>query len=158
MYSSALTVDSQTYLRNDHGEEVNYYYEAIQVNVVENGYYTLASMSAVNTIGYIYMNNFNSSNPIENFLSQDDYSCGGNQFKLITYLQANTTYILVVTTYVPKETGQFSILAFGPNNVRLNHSEYMYYFMKDQQRSSKYRKSSHLNFYFDPKKASKSRY
>jgi hypothetical protein len=124
-YLSELTTSSQTYSRIGRCAAANYYYEAIQMNVVEDGYYTLASMSAVNTIGYIYMNNFNPFNLSENLLSQNDDSCGKDQFRLITHLRTNTTYVLVVTTSFPKDTEQFSILVSGPNNVHLNHSEYI---------------------------------
>lgn len=133
MYSSQLTANSHTYSGMDRCEEANYYYEAIQVHVVQDGYYTLASMSAINTIGYIYMNNFNSFILLENLLSQDDSSCAGDQFKIIIHLRVNTTYVLVVTTYAPRETGPFSILAYGLNSVRLNPSEYAYYFMKGER-------------------------
>ena len=91
------------------------------MNAVEDGYYTLRSMSDINTIGYIYMNNFNLFNLSENLLSENDDSCGEGQFRLITHLLANTTYVLVVTTSSPNVTGAFSILASGPSTVTLNH-------------------------------------
>lgn len=42
--------------------------------------------------------------------------------QLIPYLQKETTYILLVSTYNINMTGSFSIIAFGPNKVTLKHS------------------------------------
>ena len=127
MYSSALTADSPTYSRTG-CDMLKYYYEDIQVSVVEAGYYSLGSSSSVNTFDYIYANNFNPSIPSINLISRDDDSLNNTQLKLVIALQPNTTYVLVVTTYYPNVTGKFSVLLSGPNNISLNTiSEYTYY-------------------------------
>lgn len=122
MYPSALTANSQTYSRDC--QSSNFYYETVHLNVTTNGFYSLSSSSTIDTYGYIYKDNFNPLKPSENLLVQDDNNCNNNQFKLITELNTSTTYILVVTTYHPAKTEQFSILISGPNNVNvdLNHN------------------------------------
>ncbi|CAF3821869.1 unnamed protein product, partial [Adineta steineri] len=117
-YSSELNTSSQTYSRDC--RKSNYYYETIRMNVVETGYYALISSSNMNTFGDIYKDDFNPMNPFENLLSQDYRSCSYQDFKFIAYLHTGTTYILVVTTWSPNMTGDFSILTSGPDNITLN--------------------------------------
>jgi hypothetical protein len=108
----------------------NYYYETIQVNVIETGYYRFRSSDSIDTYGYIYEDNFNPLNPFENFLLKDDNSCLNGQFRFATVLQASTTYVLVVTTFRPNVTGSFSIIVSGPNKISLKHiSEYLHHFV-----------------------------
>jgi hypothetical protein len=118
-----------------------FYYEAIQVNVDGTGNYSLGSSGSVDTYGYIHKDNFNPFNPFDSLLSKSDEGCGPRNFKLITYLQSNTTYILVVTTYYGRKTGAFSIFVSGANNISLKHvSKYLYYVENDQHRFTEYRK------------------
>jgi len=139
VYSSELTENHQTYSRDCLVS--NYYYETIQANVVTTGLYSFSSVSDIHTFGCIYENNnFKPFNPFEKVLLKDYGGCGHGQFSLRIYLQVSTTYVLVVTTFVPNVTGVFSILVSGPDNVLLNHScEYLHCFMKDQHRSTTYR-------------------
>jgi len=132
IYSSVLIADSQTYSRLC--GRTNYYYETIQVNVVTAGSYSLSSSSTIDTYGYLYKDNFNPTNPSENSLAwNDDESWCGRQFKLLPYLQANITYVLVVTTFSPNVQGNFLVHVTGPNNISLNRislnrtSEYFYF-------------------------------
>jgi hypothetical protein len=139
MYSSVLTVNSSTYSRDC--VRPSFYYEALQVNVDETGLYRVESNSHVDTYGYIYKDSFNPFNPFQNLVSQNDANCGEHQFRLITLFQASKTYVLVVTTYAPYETGPFSIFVSGSNNVSLKHiSEYLYYFARTQHKSTECRK------------------
>jgi hypothetical protein len=124
MYSSALIEDSKPYSRDCQAS--NFYYQTVKVNVGITGFYSFSSNSSFDTYSYIYKENFNPLDPLNDLLSQDDNSCNNKQFKLIVELYTNITYILVVTTYHPATTGQYSILVFGPNNVKLNNnSKYM---------------------------------
>jgi hypothetical protein len=91
MYSSALTVNSPTYSRNCRIS--NYYYEAIQVNAVTTGFYSLSGKSEVDIYGYIYKDNFNPLSPFENLLSENGVSCGDRQFVLTTIIDTGATYI-----------------------------------------------------------------
>jgi len=132
-YSSVLTADSRTYSRVC--GRTNYYYETIQVNVQETGNYSFRSGRIIKTFGYIYKDNFDPFNPVENLLSQDGYGCLFYRFHLISHLQVNTTYILVVTTFSPNVQGNFSVHVTGPNKISLNRtilngsSEYFYFFV-----------------------------
>ena len=123
MYSSALTVNSQTYARIG-CDMSKYYYETIEVIVSTSGFYSLSSNGSIITFNYIYKGNFNPFNHGD-WLKINYTNCNDRQTNLIINLQANTKYILVVTTYFPNVTGTFLVLAWGPNNVTLNTiSEY----------------------------------
>jgi hypothetical protein len=126
VYSSELTVNDQIYARTRCGS-VNYYYEAIEINVIDTGYYILVSDSTIDTYGSIYENRFSVFNSRMRLLLQDDNSGCSSQFKMLTLLQVNITYILVVTTSFPNVTGTFSVLVFGSKNVSIhNSSEYLF--------------------------------
>jgi hypothetical protein len=141
MYNSALTTMSPSYTRTSDDKSPRYYYEAIQMKVMEAATYSFRSNSTMDTYGYIYKDSFNSCDPALNLISEDDQSGGSNQFQLISSLRANTTYILVVTTFRKSITGNFSILVSGPNDVTLNYiSEYIYGSLNNQDRSTKIQK------------------
>ncbi|CAF4028003.1 unnamed protein product [Adineta steineri] len=55
----------------------------------------------------------------DNLLKTDDDSGFDTQFKLDIHLDVDIMYVLVVTTYESKETGEFSIFIFGKNKVIL---------------------------------------
>lgn len=104
---------------------VNYYYEAVEINVIETGYYIIVSDTTIDIYGSIYDNYFNVFSFRTNLILEDKNNGCNDQFKILIRLQANTTYILVVTTFYPNVTGTFSILIFGSNNVSMHHiSEY----------------------------------
>jgi hypothetical protein len=125
MYSSVLTENSRTFTRTACAKSI-YYYEAIQVNVVESGCYGLSSNSTIDTDGYIYEDSFDPFNPTRNLLSQNNDNLNDTQFKFIIHLQVNTTYVLVVTMGYPIVKEAFSIVLSGPNNVNLNRiGEYL---------------------------------
>ena len=127
VYTSALTVNDQIYARTGCGS-VNYYYEAVEINVMEPGYYIIVSNSTIDTYGSIYESKFDVFNPRKRLMSQDDNSGCSGQLKMLTLLQVNITYILVVTTSYPNVTGEFSVLVFGPSSVILHPiSEYLFY-------------------------------
>jgi hypothetical protein len=137
MYSSALTTDSPAYSRVPCGGPN--YYEARQLNVVTSGSYVLYSISDMQTYGYIYQHSFDPFDSSKNILSEDNGGCpisqSTSQFKLEMYLNASTTDILVVTTFKPRETGEFSVVVSGPNNVSLNRfSKYSFYLVNNQYR------------------------
>ncbi|CAF1304835.1 unnamed protein product [Adineta steineri] len=119
MYSSSLTSNSSIYFQDCSG--LGPYYEAIQMNVTVTGYYTFLINSEMNaTYGYIYRNNFNVFNWLENVLIHDgDYENRG-QFQLKAFLQANMKYIFVMTTFSPSLRGNFSIQVSGPSYIGFN--------------------------------------
>ena len=106
-----------------------YYYESIHVQATDTGYYRFRSDASFGTYGYIYENTFSPWNPTEHLLAYNDNRCGHGQFEFGTSMQANTTYILVVTTDLPNETGPFLIMVYGANSVTFNRiREYLYYY------------------------------
>jgi len=94
-----------------------YYYEAIHIIVGTTGIYNLTSYSGMDTYGFLYNGTFNSSNPLENLISQDDETGGNNQFKLTLFLETGVLYTLVVSTYGPVTIGPFSVVASGPDDA-----------------------------------------
>jgi len=124
IYSSSLTTNNQIYIRDC--SEPNFYYESIQVEVIESGYYTFLSYSRIDTYGYIYKDKFNPLNPLENLLHTNDDGGFNFQFRLDIRLFVDMKYVLVVTTSDSRGTGKFSIAVFGRNKITLEHlSEYM---------------------------------
>ena len=126
-YSSEFKEDSQTYARTGCGA-LDYYYEAIQVNVAQSSYYNIYSAIGSHPYGYIYKDNFSPFNPSINiYLENYDGCASAYRFKFFTHLESNTTYILVVTTFFPRVRGAFLIIVFGPKNVTLKRlSEYIF--------------------------------
>ncbi|CAF4010695.1 unnamed protein product, partial [Adineta steineri] len=116
IYYSSLTGNNQIYYRDC--KKQNFYYESIQLKIIESGYYSFRGSGEIDPYGFIYKNKFNPLDPSENLLDQD-YDKGSNvQFKLNIYLNVNT-YVLVMTTFDLKETGEFSIGVLGGNKVTL---------------------------------------
>jgi hypothetical protein len=118
-YSSELTIDSPKYCRDY--KLPNYYYQTLQINIMTTDSYTLWSESEIDTYGYIYKDDFDPLQPFGNLLFQHSGKCNQGQLKFIVNLQANTDYILLVTTYYPNITGNFTIFISGQNNVTVNH-------------------------------------
>ncbi|CAF1484507.1 unnamed protein product, partial [Adineta steineri] len=117
-YSSSLTNNNQMYYRDCQKENV--YYESIQVKVIKNGYYSFRVSGAIDPYVSIYKNKFNSLNPSENLLNQDYARYSDIPFKLDIYLNVDIIYVLVITTYESKETGEFFIVVLGENGITLD--------------------------------------
>jgi len=127
-YSSSLTTNSQTYSRDC--VKSNYYYEARQVTVIESGYYTFEVYSRFDLVVNIYKDSFNPLNPFINLMPENKYRCNEWRLRLVPYFQANTTYVLVITTLDPNVTGVLNFDVFGPKNVSLTmSSKHLYYFV-----------------------------
>lgn len=117
VYTSSLSTSNQIYSRNCDKE--NLYYESIQVKVFETGYYSIRSYGSMDAYGLIYRNTFNPLNPSENLFQTEDDSYSDDQFRFDIRLNGDMTYVLVVTTYLLKEIGEFSIIVQGPSKVIL---------------------------------------
>ena len=119
IYASQLIPTSKTYI---HAKSyAPNYYEAVQMKVIEAGKYIICSSSNINSYGSIYNGSFIPYNPNENLLAEDDNDCDlYKQFKLNTDLHANSMYTLVMTTFEPYVTGNFSIIVSGPDYVIFN--------------------------------------
>lgn len=125
IYSSSLSTRNQIYHR--YCDKQNFYYESIQVKVIESGYYSFGSLSSMDVYGFIYRNTFNPLNPAENLLPVDVDSNTNFQFRLNIHLSSNMTYVLIMTTYRLRETGTFSIVVLGTHKVTLERlSKYIY--------------------------------
>ena len=118
IYSSAWTLKSPKLSRNLQQPSQNYFYEAIQVSVLNRATYTFIGKSSINTYGYIYDDYFDDHDLNRNLISKANNSDGNGEFKMTTLLQPGHRYILVATTYNPEVTGEFSVVCFGPNAVK----------------------------------------
>lgn len=106
-----------------------YYYEATQLNVSITGYYTIRSSSGLvtmDTYGYIYNNTFNASISRINLLQENNDDAGKFQFLLNITLLSSAQYTMVVTTYLPRNIGSFSIFAIGPGSVYFSQATLKY--------------------------------
>ncbi|CAF4047003.1 unnamed protein product, partial [Adineta steineri] len=154
VYSSVLTENHPTYSPTGCDLQ-NYYYEAIQMNVNESGYYSLISNSTIDTFGYMYGGNFYPSGPSINLISKSDNRSGEHQFQMRPFLRSTTANILVVTTDSANVTGTFSIIVSGFNNVtfkRLNTSSVVQsvYSSELTANHQKYsRRCDKSNFYYE---------
>lgn len=129
MYSSALTLNSQMFPHID-CESSDYYYETIEMKVLESGCYHLIGDNATDIYGYIYEDYFKPMSPGNNSFSQILRAYRGDQFELQTSLRIGINYVLAVTTFDQNMTGEFSIIATGPANIHFNRiSEYICFFL-----------------------------
>ena len=100
----------------------NFSYEPIQINVVQSGNYTMSSVDS--RLGGIitdslYKEHYNEFFPYERLIAHNSHDCPNGEFKIITELQANVTYILIMVVY-GSVSGSNSLLVSGPNNITFN--------------------------------------
>lgn len=115
-YSSELTTSTERYSR-DQCQSSDYYYQALKIDVGARGFYKITIHGTIHMHGYLYQDAFNRFEPSRNLLLEHDESCGKLQISLKFDFSINTTYVLVVTTYVPGRTGDFRIQTFGAANI-----------------------------------------
>jgi hypothetical protein len=108
----------------------NYYYEARQVTVIEDGYYTFGIPMRFDVVVYTYKDSFNPLNPFINLMPENKFGCRNLWLSLTPYFQANTVYVLIITTLNPNKTGDLQVYVSGPKKVTLTmSSKYLYYFV-----------------------------
>ncbi|CAF1152441.1 unnamed protein product [Adineta steineri] len=90
------------------------------VTVNKSGYYNFRGIGAIDPYGSIYNNKFNPLDPSENLLDKDYAHYSDMQFKLDIHLDVDIIYVLVMTTFESKDTGDFSINVSGENEVIFN--------------------------------------
>ncbi|UJR12884.1 hypothetical protein I4U23_017058 [Adineta vaga] len=117
IYSSALMDSSPTYCRESVCSRSFYYYQAIKINILTSGSYTIASNSSMDTYGYLYNDMFNPSFPSQNLIAKSDDNAANSQFGFVQFLQSTETYIVVVTTYTVRIMGAFSLIVNGAASV-----------------------------------------
>lgn len=86
---------------------------------MESGDYTFNSLGGRDMYGSIYKSQFNPLYPPNDLLKSNDDNVASIHFKLDVNLDADATYILVVTSSESKVTGKFSIVAYGKSKVTL---------------------------------------
>ena len=109
---ASLTTGSPSFTRYS-GNAGNFYYQAFRVTVPASGSFRFASLSNVDSFGYLYSPTFDPSSPAVNLLAFDDDSGSNGQFRFTLSLQSNTNYILVVTTYGSNVIGDINVLVSG---------------------------------------------
>ena len=99
-----------------------YYFEPIQINVVQSGNYTLSSVdNHLDGIrSYLYKEHFNEFFPYERLIAHNSDGCPNDEFKIITELQSSVTYILIMMPRYSHLVKKISIVVFGPNNITFN--------------------------------------
>ena len=100
-----------------------YMFDLIQLTVYESGVYEISSVRDIDTYGYLYTRNFFVDETTNGLIIQDDDGAGNRQFRLTSYLQANVTYFVVVTTYAKMVTGSYSLSARGPVQLSFQATE-----------------------------------
>ena len=122
LYSSGWTLmHSQCYLENT--LDSDYYYEPMQINVIQSGDYALSSVDSTDrVVGYLYKEHFNEFMPEERLILRPSDTCPTDEFKIISELQSSVTYILIMTAEPTSSRleSNFSILVSGPNNITFN--------------------------------------
>ena len=105
----------------EHIELPNYYYELIQINVVQSGNYTFSSVDnrRSSMMGFLYKEHFSEYKSDERLIVHASDGCPQLEFKIITELQSSVTYILIIAVY-GSVSGSNSLLVSGPNNITFN--------------------------------------
>ena len=105
-----------------HIELPNYYYEPIQINVVQSGNYTMSSVDSRfdGITGYLYKEHFDQFILDKRLIARNVEGCPNDEFKIITELQSSVTYILIMTPTITFSVNNISLLIFGPNNITFN--------------------------------------
>ena len=106
----------------EHIELPNYYYEPIQINVVQSGNYTMSSVDSRfdGITGYLYKEHFDQFILDKRLIARNLNGCPNGEFKIITELQSSVTYILIMTPQLSGWEHGISILVSGPNNITFN--------------------------------------
>ena len=106
----------------EHIELPNYYYEPIQIDVVQSGNYTLSSVDnrRSDIMGFLYKEHFSEYTSYERLILHASDGCPQLEFKIITELQSSVTYILIMTPLYSSPRDDILILISGPNNITFN--------------------------------------
>lgn len=116
IYSSELNQNSQIFPRIK-SELLNYYFEAIEINVIETDCYDIINNSTFNVYEYIYKDNFDSKIHPSIFRIKDDSSLQGYQFQSTVRLQNGIIYLFIMTANKTNKTGLFSSDFIGPAEI-----------------------------------------
>lgn len=118
LYSASWSPRSPKFARL--GETIpDYYYGTIQVVCMSNGIYTFRSTNDIDTFGFLYVHEFDSSAPSTNLVAQSEKTNDNPQFTLRYYLYTHTKYYLVVTTDLPNQLGIYNLIVTGQNYINM---------------------------------------
>ena len=123
-----MSVNSHQCHRLKNCRLLNYYCEIIEIHTKEEGLYTITSHSSKDLVGYIHEKNFTLFDLNINKIQSDDNSHDNNQFKITLYRQANSPFLLIVTTAQELQQGHFSITVHGPSNASMQHQSRFKFF------------------------------
>ncbi|UJR17797.1 hypothetical protein I4U23_004696 [Adineta vaga] len=117
IYSGDFDWDSVSYRPFDSSTRLQYFYEAIRVNVFTSGHYKFWSNDMFTGYGYMYNNSFDPTIPKRNLLLWN----GGAYlpFNLTIFLSPKIDYFLVVSSRDSMMMKWFSVLCSGPGNITL---------------------------------------
>ena len=118
-YASSLTSSSPYVCYRGFCSAASYFIEPVLISVPVTGTYQLYTQSSMDTFGFLYQSVFDIRFFFVNLMGYDDDSNGNGQFKLQTTLQANTPYIILVSTYDPNVTGAFTLVGSGAGRLTL---------------------------------------
>ncbi|CAF1154283.1 unnamed protein product [Adineta steineri] len=90
------------------------------VKVIESGSYSFHGIGTIDPYGSIYNNKFNPLDPSKNLIDREYARPPDIHFKLDIHLYVDIIYVLVISTFDSKETGEFSINVLGENKVNLD--------------------------------------
>ena len=97
-----------------------YYYDVVNISVPISGTYRFKCISNIDTVGYLYMNEFDPEHTSNNLINENDDDQKDAQFLISHTLYSSVTYFLISTTYDPNTIGSFTIKAVGPAAVSFN--------------------------------------
>ena len=121
-YSSELNNNSQKH-DDLHCERLDYYYEAVKINVNITDFYLLLSYINFEAYSYLYEHNFDPYDSNRNLLSSDaiDDHSKVSRYRITRYLQSNITYVLVITTKHGHKNvqGEFAAIVYGSNEIHM---------------------------------------
>ncbi|UJR07947.1 hypothetical protein I4U23_012226 [Adineta vaga] len=110
-YEINLSAGSPSFVRPQSLTTDDYYYAAFEMTIYSMNVYTFTSISSIDTFGCLYSGSFKPGVPSQNLMACDDDSGGDYQFRMNVNLQYGQTYILVVTTYDARYSGNVLVSA-----------------------------------------------
>ena len=118
IYSLKLTTNSPKISRDC--SKADYYYEAIQVNVDQSGFYSFSGTSSMDDPNGILYHIFDPTDTLKDRWFSENRCNHQGRFQFSVELDKDITYTLVVTTLQSNMIGNFSVTVFGSGNVTLN--------------------------------------
>ena len=120
VYSSELVKTSPIYPHNNTKCASVYYYKAVEINVVKTDYYTIISNSTMGIYSSLHKSDFCIFDLHKNMIVENHSNRRNSGFRTFVYLQENTKYSFVVTSFDLSMTGSFSVHVLGPYNISLS--------------------------------------